>query len=337
MQYGVGQVRRGTQWDVIASGLGLVGMTMLLLVGVRSLALLLPLAASYGIYTLACWPHGVTGTLRPALRREIDGFVTLAAVGSVVSSGFLQLAMIVAKGTVPPRQAGLFAAALTLATPASLLAGSLSLVLFPTMAEAWGSGRREQFRVQTDLATRGLFSVMVGIFGALALSSRFLVGLLWGERFADAAVVLPILLLAVRFSTLGVPSVNAIMTAGRSGMRITTGGGVVGLLVGALVWVLGLPAGGIVCIAGGYLAGTAVTFTISFTVSWVRGGHHWGVLIARTLTAMVLVAGVCAWSAHVRWGSLAQILASAGFLLVWGAASLPDLRRALPRRARPAA
>jgi O-antigen/teichoic acid export membrane protein len=334
VQYGVGQVRRGTQWDLISSGLGLTGMVVLLLFGVRSLALLLPLAASYGVYAFACWPHGARSTLRTDLRREIDAFVTLAAVGSVVSTGFLQLAMIVAKSVAAPKDAGLFAAAMTLATPASLLAGSLSLVLFPTMAESWGRGNRDQFQTQTDLATRGLFSVMVAIFGSLALSSPLIVDVLWGERFAASGVVLPILLGAVCLTTLGVSSVNAIMTSTRRGMLVTTGGGVMGVTVGGIVWLVAIPAWGILGIAVGYLAGTSVTFTISFVVCWRQGGHHWGMLSGRTLTAMILVAGLCAWSARSSWGMATQAGISVAFLAAWAAVSLPDLRRAIPRRAR---
>jgi putative peptidoglycan lipid II flippase len=332
VQYGVGQVRRGTQWDVIASVTGLVGLLLLLVLGVRSLVLLLPLAASYGIYAFACWPHGTRRSVLPRdLRREVDGFITLAAVGSVVSSGFLQLAMLVARSVAAPREAGLFAAAMTLATPASLLAGSLSLVLFPTMAEAWGRGDTDRFRAQTDLATRGLFSVMVAVFGPLALCSRLIVDVLWGERFAESAVVLPILLAAVCFSTLGVTSVNAIMTAGSGGMRITTAGGVAGVAVGAVVWAVTASGWGIVGIAVGYLTGTMVTFTIAFVLCWTRWRHRWALLVTRTLSAMLVVAALCTWSAGERWGTVAQLAVSVAFVAVWGLVSLADLRLALPR------
>lgn len=338
VQYGVGQVRRGTQWDVISSVLGLLGMVVLLVAGVRDLVLLLPLAASYGIYTVACWPHGASHRTNRLvdirLRREIDGFITLAAVGSLVSSGFLQLAMITARSSVPLHEAGMFAAALTLATPASLLAGSLSLVLFPTMAEAWGRGRMDQFRVQTDLATKGLFSVMVGIFGALALCSRLIVSLLWGDRYADSAAVLPILLAAVCLSTMGVSSVNAIMTAGRRGMVVTTCGGVVGVAVGALVWLLTVPSLGITGIALGYLAGVLVSFTIAFTLCWRQGRHRWVMLTLRTAAAFGLVGAVCVVSSVAGWGSALQVAAGLVFLLGWGAISLRDVRPVLPGRAR---
>ncbi|MGN6299916.1 MAG: lipopolysaccharide biosynthesis protein [Angustibacter sp.] len=337
VQYGVGQVRRGTQWDVIASGTGLVGMVALLLLGVRSLVLLLPLALSYGLYTFACWPHGAERGIARELRREIDSFITLAAVGSVVSAGFLQLAMIVARSAVSAREAGLFAAALTLATPASLLAGSLSLVLFPTMAETWGRGDRRQFHLQTDLATRGLFAVMVAAFGSLALCSRLIVAVLWGERFADSASVLPILLFAVCLTTLGVSSVNAVMTSGPRGMRITTSGGIAGLLVGALVWVLAVPAWGIVGVAVGYLAGTSISFSVAFVACWRQGGHRWGWLSGRTAATLALLGALAALSAERHWGAVPQLAVTAVFLVLWGSFSLKDVRRALPRRTSTAA
>lgn len=335
VQYGVGQVRRGTQWDVVSAGLGVAGLLVLLAIGVRSLALLLPLAASYGLYTLACWPHGTSGRLRErGLRREIDVFITLAAIGSVVSSGFVQLAMIVAKSAVDPHEAGLFAAALTLATPASLLAGSLSLVLFPTMAETWGRGRLDQFRLQTDLATRGLVTVMVAIFGSLALCSRTLVLVLWGEEYAEAAQVLPILLGAVCFTTMAVSSVNAIMTVGRRGMVVTTGGGVAGVLAGVLIWWATVGEWGITGIAVGYLAGTLISFTIAYTLCWRQNGQRWGLLTLRLVLAAVALGLTVFWSAAQTWGFLGQLASAAAFVGLWAIASLPDVRGVLAHRRR---
>ena len=106
--------------------------------GVRGTALLLPLVLSYSVYTLAGWPRAAAGGTLPDAR-ELDHFVVLGVAGSIASTGFLQLSMIVAGHTSPRR------------TPVSTpppwhrdpgLAGalSLSLVLFPSLAEAWGRG-----------------------------------------------------------------------------------------------------------------------------------------------------------------------------------------------------
>ena len=334
VQYGVGQVRRGTLWDAIASSLGLVALLVLVLAGVRGLPLLLALAVSYGLYTVACWPHGAHGTLDRPLRREIDGFITLAAVGTLLSSGFLQLAMVVARATASADDAGLFAAAMTLATPASLLTGSLSLVLFPTMAEAWGRGNREQFRIQTDLATRGLFSVMIGVFGVIVLCSRLIVDVLWGESYEGSATVLPILLTAVCLSTLAMSSTNAIMIMGPWGLRVMTAAGVVGVVLGILVWWLTADSWGIIGIAVGYLCSNAVIFTVNVGLCWRLWRHRWTSLAARTVLAAAGVAGLTWLSADNAWGGALQVVLAAAFLAVWLTACLPDLRMALTRRPR---
>src|SRR5690606_36015248 len=99
-------------------------------------------------------------TLSRTLRREIDHFVLFGLAGAVAVTGFLQLSMVVARLVDSDAQAGQYAAALSLATPASLLAGSMSLVLFPAMAESWGRGDLESFRRQGDEAMRLLVLVM---------------------------------------------------------------------------------------------------------------------------------------------------------------------------------
>ena len=79
--------------------------------------------------------------------------------------------MIVAKNT-GGEDAGQFAAAMATATPASLLAVSLSLALFPSLAEFWARGDHVGFLAQTDKAARSLQVVMVSILGSLAICSR---------------------------------------------------------------------------------------------------------------------------------------------------------------------
>ena len=102
----------------------------------------------------------------------MDGFVLLAVVGTLASAGFLQLSNVLARAANSPHDAGLYAAALSLATPASLLSRSFGLVLFPSMSEAHGREDRASLRAQTDLGTRALVLVMVGVFGVIVMLSR---------------------------------------------------------------------------------------------------------------------------------------------------------------------
>jgi O-antigen/teichoic acid export membrane protein len=241
VQFGAGQVPRATMWDLTSVLLGLIGIVVLLVLGVRGPALVLPLVLAYGVYTLAGWPYAATGRPVPARRRELDGFVALGAIGSLASTGFLQLSQISAKLSGGDADAGQYAAALNLATPASMLAASLSLVLFPSMAEAWGRGDHEAFHQQTDRATRALAVIMVAIFGSIILCSRLLVSVIWGAKFAGAENILPVLVVAVLATNLGVGSVNALTTRSQRGMVITTGASLLGMAIGATIWLTVAP------------------------------------------------------------------------------------------------
>jgi putative peptidoglycan lipid II flippase len=289
VQFGAGQVARATAWDVASVMLGLGLLAGLLTLGVRGPALVLPLVATYGVYTLAGWPWAAQGRPEREARRELDTFVALGAVGSLASTGFLQLSQITAKLTAGNAEAGQYAAALNLATPASMLAASVSLVLFPSMAEAWGRGDVIDFHAQTDRALRALAFVMVGVFGSIVLASRLLIELIWGERYVGAADVLPILALAVLATNLGVASVNAITTRSQRGMWWTTGASLLGLMVGSLVWLLTTQSLGITGVAVGYLCGTVVIATIPTAIVWRQAKHRWAGVFGRVALALTLM------------------------------------------------
>ncbi|MDR6862294.1 lipopolysaccharide biosynthesis protein [Phycicoccus sp. 3266] len=326
VQYGVGEVWRGTVWDVMTSSLGLVATGIALAAGVRGPALLLPLACTYGLYTFAGWPHGSRGTLDRDLRREIDSFVALGAAGSIASAGFLQLSMLVVKAVSDKAEAGHYAAAMTLATPASLLAGSLSLVLFPSMAEAWGRADVEGFRRQTDQATRALFVTMVAVFGTLALCGRLVVALIWGSAYVETGRLLPVLLAAVLATTLGVASVNAITTGERRGMLLTTLASLAGMLVGVVAWLLLVPSMGPMGVALGYLAGTTIIAGVPFVATWRRYGHEWAGLVLRLLVAVVAVGAACVVGWQQQWGAVAQLGTAVLFLAAWLVAGRGEVR-----------
>lgn len=326
VQYGTGQVARATLWDVGCAAMGLVVLVTMLLLGVRGPALLGALALSYAVYALGGLPRGVdTGAaLSAGLRSELDQVVFLGVAGSVASSGFLQIAMIVAKN-LDAAEAGQFAAAMTTATPASLLATSLSLVLFPALAEAWGRGDKALFRSQTDQATRVLVLAMVTVFGSMILCSSLVMSL-WGAQFDAENLVFPLLLLAILASNLATASVNAMATRSKNLMQLSSGASLIGLAVGALVWLLVVPSLGIVGIAVGYLAGTLVGALVPLLTEWRIGGHRWGLLLGRVVVGVTLVIGLFIAERVLGVPVLAEPLVALLFCLVWWTLSRKDLR-----------
>lgn len=296
LQFGAGQVPRATAWDVATSALGMMGVLGLLIVGVRGILVVLPLAAAYVLFAMAGWPWGVHGRPAPALRREIDAFVALGVVGTVASAGFLQLSMIVARVSDDVANAGQYAAALALATPPSLLAISLSLVLFPSMAEAWGRGDVQGFHRLTDRATRTLVMTMTATIGPMALCSPLIVAVIWGRQYGQAATLLPVLLLAVLANTMGVACTNSLTSRSHWGMVTSTVASLVGMAIGALSWAVLAPKWGTFGVAIGYLCGTMVMAAIPIAIVWRRDGHRWAGLALRSTAGLTLL--VCLLTAE---------------------------------------
>ena len=290
---------------------------MLLLAGVRNTALVLPLVATYGLYTIAGWPYSGRGRPERALRRELDGFVMLGAIGSLASTGFLQLSQVAAKLAAGDAEAGQYASAIALATPASLLAASLTLVLLPSMSEAVGRKDLSAFRARTDNTTRALAVMLVAIFGAIIVCSRLIVGVVWGAQFAGAEKLLPVLAAAVLATNLCVASVNALNSRSQRGMMINTIASITGMLVGALIWVLVAPHLGLTGVAVGYLCGTIVIASIPVTAVWRQDGHRWGLVYGKVLLGVLIAGGLVAAEHAWHLPLVFDLVFAAGFLAVW--------------------
>jgi putative peptidoglycan lipid II flippase len=335
VQFGAGQVPRATSWDLTSVTLGLAGLVVLLVLGVRGPALVLPLVLTYGLYTIAGWPYAAKGKPTKQRRRELDLFVVLGAVGSLASTGFLQLSQIAAKLSGGNADAGQYAAALNLATPASLLAASLGLVLLPSMAEAWGRADLAGFHAQTDRATRALAIVMVAIFGTIIVCSPLIISVVWGSRFAGAENILPVLVLAVLVTNLGLGSVNALTTRSQWGNALTTLSSILGMGVGLAIWFIATPRMGIEGVALGYVCGTVVISGIPIGVAWRMGGHKWSLLFGKVLLGLALVGAL--WVAEHVWHlpHLIEPVLAIVFLAVWWLLNRADFARLpIPNRLR---
>lgn len=330
VQFGTGQTLRATGWDVLCVALGLVTLTLMLLSGVRGVALVLPLAVAYGVYALAGWPFGGGGKPEPAQRREMDGFVALGAVGSLASAGFLQLSQIVTRLVSGDEGAGEYAAAVALATPASMLAVSLSLVLLPALSETLGRADEEAFRSRTDQANRSLAVVVVAVFGTIALCSRLLTRVVWGDGFAGAAPILAVLAVAVLVTTLGVVAVNVMTARSQRGMAINVAASLTGLAVGAAVWFVVAPSLGGIGVAVGYLAGTFVIAAVPVVVVWRTGRQRWGGLYARVALALGLLVTLHGAQERLDLSVWLDPVAAVAFVILWAGLNRREVVR-LPR------
>ena len=327
VQFGAGQVLRATMWDVTSVVLGLGCLLVLLLAGVRSTVLVVPLVLTYGLYTLAGWPYGAGDKAGREQRRELDGYVLLGAVGSLASTGFLQLSQVVAKLVAGDSAAGQYASALALATPASLLAASLTLVLLPSLSEAFGRGDHAVFRAQTDRATRGLGVTMVAIFCSIMVCSRLIVTMVWGAEFAGAEKLLPVLVLAVLATNLSVAASNALNTRSRRGMLINTTSALVGMSIGAVVWLFLAPHLGTYGVAIGYLCGTVSMAVVPVVLVWRGDGHRWGLVFGKVLLGVVIAAAMVVVQHVAALPLVFDPVFAVAFLAVWWLINRADVAK----------
>lgn len=317
LHYGAGQVRRQAAWDVISGVVSTMLVLGLLVFGVRSVWILMPVAIANLLFTVVSWPRGSSHGLGRQIRREIDGFLLLGVVGTVASSGFLQSAVLAARATNGTNYAGEFAAALSLVTPISLIAVTISLVLFPAMAAEHGSGVPFAVRDRTSVSTQYLITIMVGLFLAIGILSGPLTALVWGPKFKEADEILLFLLLAVVLNAISMPSVSALTSRSNRGMAISAGSSVVGLVSGVITWiVLGaiLPSH---FIPIGYLIGAAVTAAIPYGIVWRADRHRWARQTALIFSSLVVAVALIT-SLNVLASPLwIRLIAMTAALAIW--------------------
>lgn len=256
-QLGLGGYRRIAVADTVfcvvtAASAGVLWLADGLSVGTA----LLPLALAYVVSLFVLWPKLTPGKdVRTSSRR----FVAHNAAGQVATGGLLNVAMLGAQVAGGARSVGLFAAAFSLATPASMVGQSLNQVLIPTFAA----------RPADQLSTRQPRAVMFGaalalglLIGALVLIAPFLLALLYGDEFADAVWLMRGMLVGVLIFSLSLLPAAWLIARRRS--RDYVRSAAAGFLAGAvLILVLGvlMEVWGVVV---GYSAGAIVTFVMMF-------------------------------------------------------------------------
>jgi len=314
--FGAGRVVRATVWDFATTVLSL-GLLAMVLVARMPSVLLLPLTIGYAVYALANAPRHAGGRPEPGLRREMLSFIHISLLNSIATSGVLQLSM-VATQHWDPREAGSFAAALALATPASLVSRSVSSVLFPNLASAHGRGDAEGARRQVDLLTRSLLVISLAIFGTLMIVSPLLISVFFPKpAFASAAAVLPVMLAAVMIQNMVVAATNMQMTRSQAGARGVMLASIAGALVALVSWIVFAPAGGYVAVAWGFLAAAVVASALPTIATWRTDHMPWLLPFLRVGLGIAAAGAVSAWTVREQVGPLGQVGAALAFLVAW--------------------
>lgn len=188
--------------------------------------------------------------------RAIGGYALVTTFGTASSSGFLQLSQIFALRAGAEHGAGLFAAALSLVTPAYLLPRAISVVLFPAMARAAGRFDAARVRLHLAVGTQVLAAGLLPVFALAGVLASSVLTLAYGREFADGGTALVIMVWATWVSVASVPAVNALSSDTGRGYMIPAGASVAGFAVGLVWWIVAGTS--IEAVAWGYLAGSVV-------------------------------------------------------------------------------
>jgi O-antigen/teichoic acid export membrane protein len=287
---------------------------------------------SYACYVAANWPFARSASdappvLDPDLRRQVDAFVVYATLGSLAGAGLAQLSMVIAKSATSATDAGHFAAALSLAAPAGLLANAVILVTSPALADLLGRGEHGLARVQTDQGTRSLAVSMFAVFGAVILASNPLLRLFYGAGFDDAVPILRVLLVAVLLPSLAAAATSSLLVRHGDGQKVFAWCNIVGLVVGLVTTavLLGMHHHDVVVVAWGYLVGAAVVGLAPLGIVWRRERHRWLGLALRVSAGGIVVLGLRLAETGLGlpvWWDLAPAV---GFAIVWLAVGRRDI------------
>lgn len=252
-QLGYGRAPRVALWDSVTSVLAL-GLLVVACVARLEPFVLLPLAIGYTVFAIACWPRGnaLSGESEPTA--GVLGFAAWNVLAVVTSNGLLQLTMISAQVTSSAHEAGVYAAAFTLATPASMLGQALGQVLVPAFAHRTDGG---------SLRSRGALVLVVGfaaasavVFGLVALLAGWFLPIVYPAEGTAAVADLRYLMVAVWVFTVGLVPAALLLASGRS--RQVALASVAGFVVGAVLMAVLGPVAGVAGGTTGFLVGSAV-------------------------------------------------------------------------------
>lgn len=247
---GEDRITRATVIDTIASLVAITALVLVLLAGWHW-ALLLPLSASYAIFSIASWPRG-SGSEVPGARREVLAFTRDSAIALVATGGLLPATMMIVGVFETAKIAGLFAAGLSLATPANLVAQSVNQVLVPHFARMLAGPAQaiRQSHLRVFLVTLVGFVV---VFGLLIWLSPWILTIFYGDRYSDGVASMQLMLVAVgAMSVMAAPGAYLVAT-GRQGLYARIW--LVATILGILVMLLAAPTMGQWGALAGFLLG----------------------------------------------------------------------------------
>lgn len=315
VQYGAGRFVRATVFDAFTATIAIAAILIMLIERPISISILLPLAASYVLYLNAGLIRRQSGKVPRELRIEMDMFILLGIVGTLASAGFMNAAVIVARSEYGATGAGTYSAALSLATPLAMVAGSISMALFPILAHSVGAGNYAAFRATSKRYYQAAITLFPAVAGPIVILSPIIIATIWGPGFAESAPLLSILMAGTLANILGIVPSNALTAASLAGQKLSALIGIAGVFGGVFAWLLIPSEHGVDRIAYGYLVCALVLALTPSVIVGFRDRHSgWVILTVKHVAAPLLALAV---ARVVGDSALAAIPTAAAFSILW--------------------
>jgi O-antigen/teichoic acid export membrane protein len=244
------RARRLAAWEITGAVVA-IGGTLASLAANAWFGALLALAIGYILIAIAGWPRH-TGE-RTALNRAVLFFTAQNAVANAASNGMVQLTMVIVFAMTSPVQAGIFAAAFSLATPASLFGQTINQVLIPHLVDDAREGTPRIAPLAVGYLK--LVGVTVVPFALIFVLSPLIVRVLYPD-YAAATGLLQSLVLAMFFFTIALYPAAALTAWGHARALVWVNG--IALLVGVAAMIVLARLSGGSGAALGLLVGTIV-------------------------------------------------------------------------------
>lgn len=261
---GNNQVPKSTLLDVVSSVITLGLLLGVLQLGLSSL-LLLPLAVGFALYAWLAWPRHPRAGLDAATRTEVLAFTRHNIFGMIAAGGLLPATMILVQ-VLARDSSDLFAAALTLATPANLLAQSITQVLIPFFASTVGTEphHRRRTGLQLFLLSVAAFAV---IFLTLIFLGPWLLDIVFPGKFSEGSATLAWLLAIIGAQSCAAVPTAMLLASGRQ--KMYAGICFIATVSGTVVMILGIPVFGLAGAIAGLALG-AVGSSIAICIAGFR-------------------------------------------------------------------
>lgn len=287
--YGQRRIPLATSVELLLAAASVAGLLVLLLMGVRGLYLLLPLAIAQLIFLPVILAFVERSRAAKEIRVEIDRFILYGAVGSLASAGFLHLTLICVRIIGGGDEAGFFSGAVAVSSPILMVTSTFSLVFYPRLSQSWASKDLESYRNITDRFTRTIAALVFFPLAMLLVFSAEFSLLVWGSEFTETGRLLPFIVMAVLFKGLTAVAVASLTAGPKWGMKLSARSSVVGAVVGlSLVLPLSMEfdaTGGAI----GYLVGSLIVAIVPFVAVWKHGKYAWRSLALRYFAGIVAI------------------------------------------------